>query len=172
MAEYWDLFDENRVPTGKTVERGKHNGCGLWHVVVFVVIKNGKGEYCITRRDTRKECFGGLWEFPGGSVLAGETSEEGAIREIREETGIDHTNSKRTLITTVKKYWDDGELGFHGDFDDIWLFEADYPIEDIVLLDGETIDAKWVSEKELGDMAERGEFCDKRILGTVFDFKE
>lgn len=167
MAEIWDLYDENRVPLGKTVERGKQDGCASYHIVVVVAVKNSRGEYLITMRDKEKEFFGGLWEFTGGSALSGETSEEAALRETKEETGIDHTNSKRTLMFSKKRVWDDGKLGWHGDFWDYWLFEADFPIENVVLQNGETSDAKWASRDKLMKIDEEGKFFNHDYLKEI-----
>lgn len=171
MCELWDLYDENRLPLGKTAVRGKHEGCAAWHIVVFVAVKNSKGEYLITKRAKEKTCPG-AWEFTGGSVISGETSEDGALREAFEETGIDHTNSERKFITTVKRIWDDGKLGWHGDLCDIWLFKADIPIENVKLLPGETVDARWVSLKELRKLCEKGLFVGKNVLPLIEEYEE
>ena len=45
-----------------------------------------------------KHVVGGHWSFPKGHVEAGETEEQTALREIKEETGIDVE-----LITTFRK---------------------------------------------------------------------
>ena len=171
MAELWDLYDENRVPLGKTVERGKQDGCAAYHIVVFVAVRNPRGEFLITKRDRRKH-FGGKWEFTSGSALAGETSEEAALRETKEETGVDHTSSFRRLLSSFKSIWNDGKLGWHGDFDDVWLFEADVDISGVVLQEGETTDVKWATKDELARLAERNDFSAKRALAAVLDYKE
>ena len=53
-------------------------------VVVFGV-RGGKPEYLLLRRVAT---HGGFWQSVTGSLEAGETHREAAIREVREETGI------------------------------------------------------------------------------------
>ncbi|HVK02697.1 MAG TPA: NUDIX hydrolase [Armatimonadaceae bacterium] len=49
-----------------------------------VLVENARGEVLLERRaDT------GLWGVPGGCMEIGETTEEAARREVREETGLE-----------------------------------------------------------------------------------
>lgn len=172
MAELWDLYDGERCPLGITVERGKHNGTRAWHIVVFAFVRNSRGEYLLTLRDPRKPYFGGQWEITGGSAVAGETSEQAVLRELKEETGIDHTRSKRTFLGTHRTHWDDGELGWHGDFDDVWLFDADFPISDVVVQEGETVDARWATMGEIRGLVANGMFANTKFLPYLPENKE
>ena len=55
-------------------------------IAVGVVARRGR--VLITRR-AETAMLGGLWEFPGGKIRAGESAEHACRREIREETGLD-----------------------------------------------------------------------------------
>lgn len=54
--------------------------------VVACVIRRGPKVLIAQRRPD--QMLGGLWEFPGGKCKPGETLEDAAVREIREEIGI------------------------------------------------------------------------------------
>jgi mutator protein MutT len=45
----------------------------------------------------------GCWEFPGGKVLPGETCAEAAVRECREETGL-QVSVREPLLTRRHRY--------------------------------------------------------------------
>lgn len=56
------------------------------HIAVGVVI-NDRGEVLVARRSSDRH-QGGLWEFPGGKVEAGENVREGLARELHEELNL------------------------------------------------------------------------------------
>jgi mutator protein MutT len=56
----------------------------------------------------------GLWEFPGGKVLCGETVEAAAVRECLEETGI--------RVEFMRPYWRTVHEYDHGTVDLNFLF--------------------------------------------------
>jgi 8-oxo-dGTP diphosphatase len=50
------------------------------------VVKDGK--VLVVRRVAHDDTLAGEWELPGGGVDSGETIEQGAVRELHEETGL------------------------------------------------------------------------------------
>ena len=60
--------------------------------VAAAVILKPDGEFLFARRPEGK-AYAGYWEFPGGKVEPGERVEQALVREIREELGLEVTQS-------------------------------------------------------------------------------
>ena len=146
--ELWDLYDKDRKPLNRTHVRGDAFAEGEYYVSCEIWVRNSRGEFLITKRHPDKKA-GNLWEFAGGGTLAGETTTQSAVRELKEETGIQSQESELQLFATYqhKNY-----------FLDLFLLNKDVEISNIVLQPGETIDAKWASEETILQMIDNEEF--------------
>ena len=79
--EKWDLYNAKREKSGITVCRGEIIHKGLYHLSVSVWIVNQQGQYLLSQRHPKKQ-YPLYWECTGGSVLSGETSLQGAFRDV------------------------------------------------------------------------------------------
>ncbi len=148
--ELWDIYDENGNLTGRTAPRmvgGASMPEGEYHLAVTVVTVNSSGEIFCTRRSQEKPLFPGMWENTGGSVLAGENSLQGALRELQEETGLTAAPEELTFLYRVKRA---------DSFMDIYGLRRDFPIDEIVFQQGETDGAKWFPYEEWEGLARSG----------------
>lgn len=148
MEEVWDLYNEKREKIGCLLQRGKPIPKGCYHLVVSAWITNSQGQYLLSQRHPDKQ-YPLYWECTGGSVLAGEGSLEGAIREVKEELGIALDPICAKLIYQTRR--DSVQ-----DFYDVWLFCADVDISEIRLQQSEVINVKWVNRDILLNMFQSG----------------
>lgn len=88
------------------------------HIVAAIIFNQDKSEIFITKRPDDKH-KGGFWEFPGGKVESGETTEQAMIRELEEEIGI--TATDQHLFEHLEYYYPDKSLKF--DFICVTKFE-------------------------------------------------
>jgi len=145
--EKWDLFDETRQPLNKIRNRQDKMIIGEYHIVVEIWTVNIDNEILLTLRHPDKKEYPNYWENTGGSVLSGETSEVGAIRELFEETGIITNKNELYFLGTVK-----GETAFV----DTYIIRKNLKISDLTMQEGETVKAQWVSLDKLNQMIELG----------------
>jgi isopentenyldiphosphate isomerase len=65
---------------------------GLPHRATYILVFNSKGELFVQKRTTSKDIYPGYYDIAaGGVVLAGESYDESASRELEEELGIKDT---------------------------------------------------------------------------------
>ncbi|MCL2058460.1 MAG: NUDIX domain-containing protein [Oscillospiraceae bacterium] len=156
MGELWDMLDSNGDRTGRVIERGQAMFRGEFHLAVHVWIRNGKGEWLISKRSPEKETLPNIWVTCGGAAVAGEGSMAAALREAGEELGIALDPGKGRLFSTIileNRHPPGGSC-----MTDVWVFSHDCPIEDIVLQLSETCDARWENADTISAMIASGEF--------------
>ena len=146
MNEYWDVYDENREFTGKTIKRGEPFGENEFYVCCEVWIINSKNQMLVTQRHPDKKA-GGQWEFTGGGVLAGETTLLAASREVKEELGVCLDEAELELHEVYKH---------RNYFMDIYVVRKDIKEEEITLDKSEVINWTWLSKSEIEQFIETG----------------
>lgn len=159
--EYWDLFDIKTNKLVGTMRRGeKLIPVGTYHITVEVIPTDMKGRVLVTRRAFTKARGGGQYEFPAGSVLAGEKPIDAAQRELFEETGL--TAKKLHPITTrlIKGVGGGGCMLR-------CFYLAHIPnllSKEIILQEGETISYSFDTLSEWMDRISRGSFISERVM--------
>lgn len=148
--EWVDLYDENRVPLGRTGERHATKAPGEYRTVVHVCVFDSQGRLLIQRRTAEKRIWPERWDVTvGGGVDAGETSRQAAEREFREELGYPlDLGALRPSVT----------VNFDGGFDDFFLLEREVDIGKLTLQAEEVSAVCWATLAEVSAMIEDGRF--------------
>ena len=158
-GEPWDVFDADRNPTGRIMRRGDPIPTGDYHTVVYIWLKDAAGRFLLTRRAPNKG-YGNLWECTGGSVVAGEDSLTGAVREVREETGLALDPSAGRLIYTYRR---------EDAFCDVWLFRQAFDLAAVTLQPGETTAARAAAKEDIHELWKRGELVPYPHFEEIFE---
>lgn len=155
--EMVDKFDNKRRPLNKTTERHEKIK-GEYRQSVHTWIQNSKGEFLIQKRTPNKNFFPNMWSQTGGGVDEGETTFQAALRECKEELGIDIDTKNMELIMSFKRKFD---------FVDVWLVKQDFDISSLVLQEEEVSDAKWATVDEIRELMKEGKLA--KSIEIYFD---
>lgn len=166
MIEYWDLYDKHKKKIKKVVKRGDKLSNDEFHLVVNSWILNDEGEFLITQRASTKS-HPLMWECTGGSVLKGDESLDAAIREIKEEIGIDVDKDNANFIGTTLRYYKDCP-----DIIDVWLFRCNVNIKDTVLQKDEVNDIMWADKNTILKLYFDNKFEATSFFGEAINFDD
>ncbi len=148
--ERYDVYDLDRRLTGRTCLRGEAHPDTDCQLVIHVCLFNSRGQLLIQQRDRSKQSYPEYWDVSvGGGVLAGETPRQAAVREVREELGLEIEAPGAAAVT----------LSFAGGFDDYYILDCDAPVEALCLQPGEVQDARWATKEEILAMLAEGSFA-------------
>ena len=148
--ERFDLYDSHRRFTDRTIARSEDVPDGLRRLVVHVCVFNQKGEMLIQQRQPFKEGWPNLWDVSvGGGVQAGETTQQAARRELREELGLEYDFENETPMLTTT---------FLKGFDDIYIIHTEPELDSLRLQPEEVQAVRWAGKDEVLSMIESGTF--------------
>lgn len=164
--ELWDIYDENRIPTGRSMVRGDLIKDGDYHLVVHICIFNDKGEMLIQQRQPFKKGWSNLWDVSvGGSAVKGDSSRAAAEREVLEELGL-----KIDLDNIRPRF----TVNFKNGFDDFYCIEQNVDISELKLQYEEVQNVKWATKDEIKQMIDDEIFIPyhKSLIDMLFWFRK
>ena len=154
--EYFDVVDENGLPTGETVSRAH----------VWGVIRTGDGyEVRLQKRSEEKDSFPGLYDTSSaGHVPAGDEPSVSALRELEEELGIAARPEQLRYAGSFRIRY---EEEFHGrpfrDNEVTWVYVYGEPVaaESLRLQASEVSEVRWFPLEEVWEEIHRSRarFC-------------
>jgi len=147
MNEIVDVVNEAGEVVS-TVDRAEAHKRGILHKVVHVYIINSNGEVLLQRRSSQKKFSPNCWDLSvGGHVKAGGRSKDAALRETKEEIGIDLKEYElEYLFSYVDKF--EGTDYFIRDYADVFLVKKDIDLDVLKLQKEEVCETKWMKLSE------------------------
>ena len=154
--ELWDLYTENFVKTSYIHVRGEELPDDLYHLVCHAWIRNSKNQWLISQRASWRSSCPLMWECVGGSILTGESGVDGAIREVKEEVGIDLTEYMlKPVFMQVRK--EVNGLKFN-DILQVWVVDYDGLVDLNNATTNEVEQVRWLYFDEVQKLFNSGEF--------------
>ena len=143
VQEIIDQFDEQGNYVGTINKKIAHQK-GLWHKAVHVWIVNDNDEIMLQYRCSKKDFFPDIWDVSfAGHVDSGETSIDAAIREGKEELGLDIKRNELKFLFTIKE-----KLTYKGinsnEFVDVFLLRKNIKLDELTLQETEVGNVKYM----------------------------
>lgn len=96
--ELIDVVDEDGNYTGKVMERSEVQRLKLPHWEVVIIVINDKKQVLLQKRSATKKFYPNKWALCSGLVIAGESVDNAAIRELKEEIGVEFSKDELKIL--------------------------------------------------------------------------
>ncbi|MCL2439359.1 MAG: NUDIX domain-containing protein [Alphaproteobacteria bacterium] len=150
MTELADIFDADWNPTGEVLGRNDARRLGKFVKGARIWVINPSGEILFQLRAADQHPLPDYWDTSaGGGVKADETVEEAAVREVREEIGINITVEQLIPITKYNlTTYDFPRLHT------VFIVLLDLPLSAFKFNPREIVELKYIPWRELAAMSE------------------
>ena len=142
--ELLEYFDEKNEKSLGIAERDYIHKNNFWHREVAVWVLNEKNELLLQRRSSKKKQGANKFSITAGHIDVKEEATIAAIREIKEEIGLDFSVEDLNVIDIYKNEQDGNYC-----FSYTYLVKTDKKIEDMTMQEEEVSELKFISIEEL-----------------------
>ena len=148
IQEYFDIVDEENNLTGEVRLRSDAHALDLWHRNVPIYCfykKDGHYYFLVHLRSKTKDLYPNSWDTHfGGHVKTGETVEQTAVSELKEEIGLG-VNFADLIAGPIFK----NDKGDDKRFDYLFFYNGSLDIRHLRFQDHEVQEVNWRSEDEI-----------------------
>lgn len=143
--ELIDVLDENGQKTGQVLPIDEVHKQELWHGVAHIWVYNDRGQILLQLRHPNKSWGGGKWDLAGGGhISSSEAPDVAALRELKEELGLDAKLKELELIgITVAINTTTTTQRSHKGHEWNYITYLNIDIKDVILNEEESAEAKW-----------------------------
>ena len=125
--EMLDILDENGNSVNKLKKRSWVHKDGNWHRTVHVWIITSQNELLIQKRASEKLTYPDMWDIScAGHVESDSSSRNSAMREAKEELGIDLSPLELKKVGSLRQTYNDKDI-HDNEIVDIFLVHRDIP---------------------------------------------
>ncbi len=144
--EYFDIVGENNQLLGIKKLRSEAHRDGDWHRTVHIYfLDEDRRRYLVHLRSKNKDSNPDKWDTRfGGHLKSGETFDEAALGEVKDETGIEVSMNDLIEGDLYKRDHRDNR-----EFTRVHYFIFKGDINDLKFNDGEVQKVKWLSKDEI-----------------------
>ena len=154
--ELIDVLDENGNDIDIILSREEVHKKGLWHRTAHIWVVNSKGNILLQKRSSMKKTSPNMWTTSAsGHLSAGDSSIDGALRELKEEIGIDAKPEELKYLFSVSEEVVKNEDYTDRELVDVYILYKNPIIENLKLQYEEVSEVKWFSLSEFENMVDR-----------------